>query len=590
MNKLSHIFTYSLLVVCVLAFNYACTEYDTPAEIADDGTIDTGISTKIHRKVLWINIDGAVGEVVKNSLPADGAIAKMLKNSKYSWAGVSDNRTLSVERNEDPVTWATMLTGVIPEKHSITDDSYTANVEYNPNNPNEKVIHYQNVISYISNNDVNMLSLCVTPWAKLNKNMLNNAKTTITSENDVQTRDVVLNHIVNEDYTFILADFSGMLEAGKSGGFKADNASYVSALKTIDGYIGEFLSAIDARENAFYEDWLIVVTSNHGGSADGRYGGASEVERNTFGLFFYNHYTEKHLNGNRLYGAYFDSQNEYKAVVFDSIGKYYSLGMDAFSMEIIMRMVPRQDGTYNGNNWDRILGKAGWGLYRQRGTVSMRTNPKEGPALEQAITGYNDSKWHHYGVSISSAASGRRKWLITLDGKLQGSGATDTQGLAPDSSLFAIGGYSVPTSYYISEVRLWKKDLAEREFLQLSGEIDIEPSGDMLGYWKFKPTEQLEKLEEDTLVIKNQIQGGLNMYYIKDKTSSSPDIEQKASAMFANTLPTNVNAERICVENTLIVPQILYWLGISAPSTLDGYVFINNYALSEEWREEVDTE
>ena len=180
---------------------------------------------------MWINIDGAVGEVVKNSLPADGAIAKMLKNSKYSWAGVSDNRTLSVERNEDPVTWATMLTGVIPEKHSITDESYTANVEYNPNNPNEKVIHYQNIISYISNNDVNMLSLCVTPWAKIKKNMLNNAKTTITSENDVQTRDVVLNHIANEDYTFILADFSGMLEAGKSGGFKADNAAYVSALK-----------------------------------------------------------------------------------------------------------------------------------------------------------------------------------------------------------------------------------------------------------------------------------------------------------------------------------------------------------------------
>ena len=96
MNKLLNILTYSLLVVCVLAFNYACTEYDTPAEIADDGTIDTGISTKIHRKVLWINIDGAVGEVVKNSLPADGAIAKMLKNSKYSWTGVSDNRTLSL--------------------------------------------------------------------------------------------------------------------------------------------------------------------------------------------------------------------------------------------------------------------------------------------------------------------------------------------------------------------------------------------------------------------------------------------------------------------------------------------------------------
>lgn len=59
----------------------------------------------------------------------------------------------------------------------------------------------------------------------------------------------------------------------------------------------------------FTKTGFIVVTSNHGGSADGRYGGTSEVERNTFGLFYYNHYTEKQLNGNRLYGAYFDSQN-----------------------------------------------------------------------------------------------------------------------------------------------------------------------------------------------------------------------------------------------------------------------------------------
>lgn len=69
---------------------------------------------------------------------------------------------------------------------------------------------------------------------------------------------MVLNHIVNEDYTFILADFSGMLEAGKSGGFKADNASYVSALKTIDGYIGEFLSAIDAVRMHFTKTGLLL--------------------------------------------------------------------------------------------------------------------------------------------------------------------------------------------------------------------------------------------------------------------------------------------------------------------------------------------
>ena len=590
MSKLLNILAYSLFVVCIL-INYACTQYDTPAEIADGGSTNTGVSTKIDRKVLWINIDGAVGEVVKNSLPADGAIAKMLKNSKYSWMGMSDNRILSVEQNEDPVTWATMLTGVIPEMHNITDDSYTTNVEYNPGNENEKVSHYQNIVGYISGNDVNMLSLCVTPWEKLNKNMLNNAKTTITSESDAQTRDVVLNNIMSEDYTFILADFSEMFEAGKNGGFKADNPAYVNALKTIDGYIGEFLSAINARENAFYEDWLIIVTSNHGGTPDGHYGGNSEAERNTFGLFYYNHYTEKLLNGNNIYGAYFDPKNQFQAIAFDSIGSY-SFDKNEFSMEVIMRMTPKQDGTYNGDNWNRMLGKKGWGLYRQRTTVKMRTNPKEGDvALEEPATAYNDLQWHHYGFSVGSGVStSKRNWLITIDGKLQGSGTTETPGLALDSSFLVIGGGSIVTPYYVSEVRLWKKSLTEKELLQLSGGTDVEPSEDMIGYWKFKPSEQIGKLEEDTLIIKNQIQGGFNMYYIKGKANSDLDVEEKAFTKFVNTLPANVNAERICFENTLVVPQILYWLNISLPSAINGYTFINNYALAEEWREEPDTE
>ncbi|BDW78589.1 hypothetical protein BFINE_43840 [Bacteroides finegoldii DSM 17565] len=63
-----------------------------------------------------------------------------------------------------------------------------------------------------------------------------------------------------------------MLEAGKSGGFSANNANYITALQHIDAYIGEFLQAIDERKNAFYEDWLVVVTSNHGGKEDGSYG------------------------------------------------------------------------------------------------------------------------------------------------------------------------------------------------------------------------------------------------------------------------------------------------------------------------------
>jgi len=414
--------------------------------------------------------------------------------------------------------------------------------------------------------------------------MLNNAKSTITSANDAQTRDVVVENITNEDYTFILADFSGMLAAGKNGGFKADNAAYISALTSIDGYIGEFLTAIDARENIYYEDWLVILTSNHGGTADGHFGGASDAERNNFGLFYYNHYDEEALNGSKLYGALFDTKNQYKALAFDSIGAY-SLGTDAFAVEVIMCNIPKQDGTYtNGGDWNKMIGKKGWGIFRQRTEASFYISSS--PAFQQNPTAYNDAQWHHYGFSVASASTGNRDWRITLDGVLKASGTTTSQGVSLDSTFLQIGGTSVKTSYLVSEVRLWKKNLAERDFQQ---ETDIAPSNDMLAYWKFKPSELVGALGSDTLIIRNQIQGGFNLYYIKNADAEWP-AEGNACAMYANTLPTYINAGKICVENTLIVPQILYWLGISAPSSLDGYQFINLYSLSEEWREDPNAE
>jgi hypothetical protein len=581
--KRLNILTYSLFIAFLLIGYNACTMYETPDEVTDSETDDSGISTKIIRKVLWINIDGAVGAVVKDKIPANGTIAKMMKNSKYCWTGLSDKRTLSSEEDEDPVTWATMLTGVIPEKHNINDGSYTANVTYNPADETETVTHYQNIINYISNEDVNKLSLCVTPWANLNNNMLINARSTITSTSDTETRDVVVENIANEDYTFILADFSGMLEAGKNGGFKADNAAYVNALNDIDGYIGEFLTAIDGRKNIYYEDWLIIITSNHGGTSDGHYDGYSDAERNIFGLFYYNHYNEKALNGSKLYGALFDNQKQYKALVFDTLGVNYSLGTGAFSFEVITRLTPEQNGTYsNGSTWAKMIGKGKWGLFRQRTESSFYISSSA--TLQQSAT-YNDAQWHHYGFAIDAGSSGR-SWRIISDGKLLKSGTYDAPGVSPDSTVLQIGGTTVATSYLVSELRLWKKSLTETEFLQSP---DITPTTDLIGYWKFQPTEVVRILGTDTLIFKNQIAGGLNLYYIKTADAEWPSTDN-GCIQYSNSLPAYVNAEKITFDNTLIVPQILYWLGISVPSTLDGYQFINLYSLSEEWREDPNAE
>lgn len=54
-------------------------------------------------------------------------------------------------------------------------------------------------------------------------------------------------------------------EAGHSGGFYPMSSVYRDALATTDGYIGACLSAIANRATFDQEDWLIAVTSDHGG-------------------------------------------------------------------------------------------------------------------------------------------------------------------------------------------------------------------------------------------------------------------------------------------------------------------------------------
>lgn len=590
MKKLTNILTVGLVGLFSIFFYCSCTEYEAPERIALDGfDSDSVISTTIHRKVLWINIDGAVGSIVEQKIPQEGTIAKMLKHSKYSWIGMSDNRVLSKVNNEDPVTWSTLVTGVIPEKHKITNESYVANVEYDPTNPNEKVIQYPNILHHIAENDPENPTLCVTPWEKLNKNLLNAAQKTITTTNDEETKEVVLNHLKGSDFNFTLVGFSGMLEAGKSGGFSPNNANYITALQHIDGYIGEFLQAIEERKNTFYEDWLIVVTSNHGGKADGSYGGNSDEERNTLGIFYYSHYDEQRMMGKRISGAYIDASKA-KALVLDTVSTdiRYALGENSsFSMEIIMRMIPQKNGTYNGNNWDAIINKGSWGLFRKGSAATFRVEGATG-VLEEPITAFNDPQWHNYGFSIAPMNNQLRDWTIAFDGKIIKKSTTVARGNATDVSPLRIGS-NIPTPFYVSEIRLWKKSLTENDLTRQAAQLDILPTdsrfGDLLAYWKLNPSEVIDDSKQDTLVIKNQIANGLDLLYVNLDKQASNSFKENAFVVLPNTFPTYITTGDLIMENTMVVPQILYWLNMSTNTVLDGFRFIDSYSNSEDWRD-----
>jgi arylsulfatase A-like enzyme len=53
----------------------------------------------------------------------------------------------------------------------------------------------------------------------------------------------------------------------------------VNAISHVDSHVGELVRAMRARPNFAEEDWLVLITTDHGGRGNG-HGGDSEAERN----------------------------------------------------------------------------------------------------------------------------------------------------------------------------------------------------------------------------------------------------------------------------------------------------------------------
>ena len=64
--------------------------------------------------------------------------------------------------------------------------------------------------------------------------------------------------------------------AGHTCGFSPTAACYITAIQKADGQIGQVLTALHARPTFANEDWLVVMTSDHGGIGTGHSGGLPE--------------------------------------------------------------------------------------------------------------------------------------------------------------------------------------------------------------------------------------------------------------------------------------------------------------------------
>ncbi|WP_231391913.1 alkaline phosphatase family protein [Arthrobacter sp. 35W] len=167
--------------------------------------------------------------------------------------------------------WSTIATGAWPDKHKAVDNSFAGN----------NLSEYRDYQTRLETADPATSTLVVGTWGPIPGIVFNGtADLKIPGGDDANTTDVAKDYLANgnPDSTFVhLDEVDG---AGHS--FGSASQKYRDALAVVDAQVGELIAAVTSRPTYSAEDWLVMVTADHGHTPTGGHGGNTPLERETF--------------------------------------------------------------------------------------------------------------------------------------------------------------------------------------------------------------------------------------------------------------------------------------------------------------------
>ena len=228
------------------------------------------------KKVLVIGIDGVRWDaLMKAETPNIDALM-----AEGAWSSEAHTGRVTVSGPG----WSSILCGVWMDRHGVTDNSFNGRrYEAYPNflSRAKRVRPDLTTAAFVDWLPLDEYTLAVPPVpdirvtagsAEDGDSQLVAAATRALSGNDPAGRD--------PDVTFFyFGDADGH---GHKYGYHPSVPEYVEELSSIDAQIGELLSAIRGRATYDDEDWLILVSTDHGGTIDGVHGPNAPVYRTIF--------------------------------------------------------------------------------------------------------------------------------------------------------------------------------------------------------------------------------------------------------------------------------------------------------------------
>ena len=104
----------------------------------------------------------------------------------------------------------------------------------------------------------------IVNWAPINEKILRAANYQARG-NDISVAKLAAQHLQSENPDVLFLHFDEVDGAGHKHGYADSISEYTTAIARTDSLIGLTLKALHARSNYKNEDWLILITTDHGG-------------------------------------------------------------------------------------------------------------------------------------------------------------------------------------------------------------------------------------------------------------------------------------------------------------------------------------
>lgn len=232
---------------------------------------DEGVSPFGGKHVLVVGIDGTRSDCLTAANAPN--LDRLIANGAVSYDGFAGGEPTG-PKNQITVSgpgWASVLTGVWDDKHKIADNKFAEN----------DLANYPHFFVRLAQKVPSASLASIVDWAPIHEHILDGATFSHTAKNDQEGVDEAIRLLRASDPDVLFLYFGDVDHTGHASGFSPTNPEYVKAIEKVDAQLGSVLETIEKRPKFAEENWLVIVTTDHGGYQKS-HGGQRPIERRIF--------------------------------------------------------------------------------------------------------------------------------------------------------------------------------------------------------------------------------------------------------------------------------------------------------------------